>query len=587
MMSQKSKVKANLESRVRGNMGPFAQGSLGLYVRGSLGLIATFALCSGCSGGTEPVASDVFIPPQALPAAALPSQALPVTALDPALQAPQNPAVAANPPAAGIGSSEPRSPLVPETAPAPEGMVSNSPPQSDPPTLEPAPAEIPGSVAPSPGETPGVTPNPATPPDAQPGDSVQPAAEEPAPEVPPDPAPEEASRAALEELGDWLELGAGERPTLGEQPFASVPLTSENAAEARELLTEDYFDRIRATRAGEASATKTKAKTIEAGGKKMRYRQVSMGNKPAEGWDLFISMHGGGATAADRNDGQWRNQMDLAGGYGAKNAIWVAPRAPTDEWNMWFREHLDPLFERLIQNMIAFEGVNPNRVYLNGYSAGGDGAYQMGPRMADAWAGVGMSAGHPNDASPMNLRNTPFALHMGENDGAFMRNKQARIWGERLDGLRAGDPEGYENQWQIHAGLGHWMKLKDKVSIPFLQAHERNPVVDKIVWRQAKTLRSRMYWLAVDTRDVKPRATVTASYEGQRVVVEGVSDVARLTVRVSDEMLNQDEPVEVVTEDGTLFSGLIPRTIGVLHRTLVERGDPGLVYSGEVTVTLD
>ena len=56
--------------------------------------------------------------------------------------------------------------------------------------------------------------------------------------------------------------------------------------------------------------------------------------------------------------------------------------------------------------------VDPNRVYIMGYSAGGDGVYQLAPRMADRWAAAAMMAGHPNDASPLGLRNiTGFNHH--------------------------------------------------------------------------------------------------------------------------------------------------------------------------------
>ena len=39
-----------------------------------------------------------------------------------------------------------------------------------------------------------------------------------------------------------------------------------------------------------------------------------------------------------------------------------------------------------------------------GYSAGGDGVYQLAPRMADSWAAAAMMAGHPNGVSPLSLR---------------------------------------------------------------------------------------------------------------------------------------------------------------------------------------
>ena len=45
-----------------------------------------------------------------------------------------------------------------------------------------------------------------------------------------------------------------------------------------------------------------------------------------------------------------------------------------------------------------------------------------------------MSAGHPNDASPLNLRNVAFAIHVGGNDTAYERNLKAAEWGEQARG---------------------------------------------------------------------------------------------------------------------------------------------------------
>jgi poly(3-hydroxybutyrate) depolymerase len=396
-----------------------------------------------------------------------------------------------------------------------------------------------------------------------------------------------ASKSALEQLKAWLALDATSRPALAEQPFAKVALTKSDAAEAQQLITTDYTTQLKATRASEVGATETSAKTITANGVKMKYYRAQRGQKPATGWHLFISMHGGGNADAATNDSQWENQIDLVDGYNPKNAIWVAPRAPSNEWNLWFRDEIDPLFERMIANLVAFEGVDPNHVYLNGYSAGGDGAYQMGPRMADAWAGVGMSAGHPNDASPLSLRNTAFAIHVGGDDTSYDRNLKAAEWGMKLDMLAAADAGGYVHQWQVHAGKPHWMDMEDAVSIPFMQMYARNPIPSKVVWRQSGSLRTRFYWLAVDKTDVAAGAEITASYAGQSIELAGVAKVKRILLRVSDAMLNQDQTVSVKRDGKELFSGVIPRTIAVLYSTLADRGDPSLVFSGELSVKLD
>ena len=398
---------------------------------------------------------------------------------------------------------------------------------------------------------------------------------------------EPASKTALEQLKAWLAQAADTRPALLEQAFAKVPLTKADAAEAQQLLVTDYTTQLKATRASEVGATESVAKTITAGGVKMKYYRAQRGQKPATGWNLFISMHGGGNADAATNDSQWENQIALVDGYNPKNAIWIAPRAPSNEWNLWFRDEIDPLFERLIANLVAFEGVDPNHVYLNGYSAGGDGCYQMGPRMADAWAGVGMSAGHPNDASPLSLRNTAFAIHVGGDDTSYDRNLKAKEWGTKLDMLAAADSGGYVHQWQVHAGKPHWMDLEDAVSIPFLQANARNPIPNKVVWRQSGSLRTRFYWLAVDKSDVAAGAEITASYSAQSIELSAITKVKRVTLRVSDAMLDQDRAVSVKRDGSELFSGVISRTIAVLYSTLADRGDPALVYSGELALKLD
>ncbi len=137
------------------------------------------------------------------------------------------------------------------------------------------------------------------------------------------------------------------------------------------------------------------------------------------------------------------------------------PRAPTDNWNLWHEGHIDPLFDRLIEDMIVFEEVNPNRVYITGYSAGGDGVYQLAPRMADRFAAAAMMAGHPNETSPLGLRNWPFAIHMGDKDAAYKRNEVAAEWRDKLKALREADPQGYEHLVKLHAGRGHWMNGED------------------------------------------------------------------------------------------------------------------------------
>ncbi|MBR4528161.1 MAG: alpha/beta hydrolase, partial [Bacteroidaceae bacterium] len=113
--------------------------------------------------------------------------------------------------------------------------------------------------------------------------------------------------------------------------------------------------------------------------------------------------------------------------YRPAEGVYVAPRAPWDAWDMWFQRPIDGMYSDLIRLMVANYDVNPNKVYLLGYSAGGDGVWRLAPRLADYWAATSMMAGHPGDVRLENLLNTPFMIWMGSNDAAYDRNKLAAV----------------------------------------------------------------------------------------------------------------------------------------------------------------
>ena len=98
--------------------------------------------------------------------------------------------------------------------------------------------------------------------------------------------------------------------------------------------------------------------------------------------------------------------------------------------------------------MIVFEDVDPNRVYIMGYSAGGDAAYQIPARAADRWAGAAMSAGHPNGVRPDNYAALAFLIQLGARDGAYNRNKVAAEYGMKLNALQAAQTPLTSAQWR-------------------------------------------------------------------------------------------------------------------------------------------
>ena len=371
----------------------------------------------------------------------------------------------------------------------------------------------------------------------------------------------------------WLEKPADERGDFGKQPFKNLSLTKKQAKQAAELLWNDFAARIKKEREQE-----WKDKVIELGDLKMKFDYKIFGDKPKNGRSLFISMHGGGGAPARVNEQQWRNQIGL---YKPEEGVYLAPRAPTNTWNLWHEEHIDVFFKRIIQNAIVFEDVDPNRVYIMGYSAGGDGVYQLAPRMADSLAAAAMMAGHPNGVSPKGLRNIGFTLHMGGKDRAYKRNKIAAQWKTKLAKLKEADPEGYEHEVVIHEECGHWMERKDAVAVPWMAKFTRDPVPKKIVWRPTGPKDGGFYWLRQREGKAKRGSEVTASLDGQKINIESTLGMEQVGFYLNDDVLDLDESVTIAFNGKDRGTRRVFRNLSHMVNSLEAYGDPHRIYSAE------
>jgi hypothetical protein len=386
------------------------------------------------------------------------------------------------------------------------------------------------------------------------------------------------SAAAIKAIRAALAARPASLGEVAAKDFARVPLTRGDAAAARDLLWKAHLELIRKDRAEEF-----KNRVLKDGKLEMPFDYTTFGKKPASGQSLWISLHGGGGAPKKVNDSQWENQKKL---YTVEEGIYLAPRAPTDTWNLWHEAHIDRLLGRLIEDLIVLEEVNPERVYVLGYSAGGDGVYQLAPRMADYWAGAAMMAGHPNGVSMLSLRNVPFALQVGANDSAYGRNKVGKEYGEQLDKLHRDDPKGYKHFVKIHEGKGHWMNLEDRAALPWLAKYTRNSTPERVVWKQTGVPHDRFYWLAVPAEQVKADALVIARREGQTVQITSAEKVGKLLIRFDDRMADLDKPISVTHAGKNLYAGTPARTLEVMVKTLAGRGDPKLIFDAEVVVDL-
>lgn len=382
-------------------------------------------------------------------------------------------------------------------------------------------------------------------------------------------------------LSSWLAQTTENRVPLLSTSFAATPLTLAAANQAITALVEDHQNTMEAR-----YGSQWNARVLEMNQLRMPFYYRHFGTPSSEGRSLYISLHGGGGTTAEVNDQQYNNQKQLYNDtMMTLEGMYLAARAPTNTWDLWHQAHVDDFLGVLIQLAVIQENVNPNKVYLLGYSAGGDGVYQLAPRMADRWAAAAMMAGHPNDASPLGLKNTPFTIHMGALDSAYDRNLKAQEWQTLLGQLQANAPSSYIHEVQLHQGLGHWMNLQDATALPWMAQYTRNPFPTEVVWKQDDRHHTRFYWLGVPANQTQTGAEVIASYDrtSNSINIEA-NDSPTLYLYLNDAMLDLDQPISIRFQGNEIANKVFERTTATLYESLQERGDAAMVYSVKIGI---
>ena len=302
-------------------------------------------------------------------------------------------------------------------------------------------------------------------------------------------------------------------------------------------------------------------------------------------YPLYISLHGGGNTTKEINDQQWKNQLTL---YQIPFGIYIAPRAPWNDWDMWFKEPVDRMIEEIIKVFYYSDySIEIDRIYLLGYSAGGDGVWRLATRMPDTFAAASMMAGHPGDVSLVNLYNLPFMIWVGENDSAYNRNSECAKRIEELAKLRnQSKQQGYTFSGQIVKGKGHWMDHEDAAAINWMSQFQRNSYPDHIIWRQEEVLRNHMYNLEIDISQAKRGDEVIVDFdytENSIYIIK--SDYEVLYININDIMFNMDKNIKVYNNSGKIiFDGIVQRKKSHLLHSLHIYGGIYDEFPGQIAI---
>ena len=353
--------------------------------------------------------------------------------------------------------------------------------------------------------------------------------------------------------------------------------TKEELQKARASAWDEY---VKAAKEDTVRKTEVEECVMQLGDVQMKYGLQVIGEPLMNGYPLYICLHGGGfGETPDLNNQQWEH-MYVYYRDEVKNGIYINPRGVRDTWDTHGNPESYPLYDRLIENMILYYNVDPNRVYILGFSAGGDGVYLVSPRMADRFAAANMSAGHHNGTSVTNLYNTPIQLQVGMNDTAYNRHLVTVEYEEHLEQLQQEYHGGYEHNAFVHVEKPHnfkdWSsedqcvvadnkkwhdtgeyttKMADTNAIHFLNRYTRNPLPNKVVWdlgnRGWERSVESFYWLSAPMSTMEGIVVAEYCKEDNSIHITKDTTNGDFSIWVNEKMLDVFKPVTVHSPKGT------------------------------------
>jgi len=349
-----------------------------------------------------------------------------------------------------------------------------------------------------------------------------------------------------------------------------------------------------------------KPSTVKAGDYEFPYVLLAKGDKPATGWPLYICLHGGGGNGKAKgphtwrvNTREWQAQKTLFDRVYKPAGLYFIPRMADDRRGRWWHDHNQIAFEQVIEQAILFRDVDPNRVYLMGISEGGYGAIRFAGNRPDRFAATGgMAAAEPMHTSPPeNMRNVAMRIDIGEKDTMFDRVGLARRMGERLDELRAKDPEGYDHAVNVQAGRGHGIDYS--LTPKWLAERVRNPRPKRVVWTVQKfdsRVAQQHYWVRLGAKPDDLPWFIDARFDRGDLVVtveRPTKDGGRepvtsgsLVILLDDRLASLNYNIDIVVNGKGLPPVKAQRSLAVMLRSLAERCDPESCYCAEVAIDL-
>ena len=344
---------------------------------------------------------------------------------------------------------------------------------------------------------------------------------------------------------------------------------------------------------------------------KMPFHYIYKGEKPQEGYPLFLYMHGSGPKKQE-----WDTGFYICGEFKDAPSAYFIPQIPSESLYRWAVQPQQHAWEKLLRLALLSRDINPNRIYFFGISEGGYGSQRLASFYADYLAGAGpMAGGEPLKNAPAeNLANTAFSLLTGARDYGFGRNYMTHNAGKTLDSLQTVHPEHYKHRVALIPNMGH--SIDYNPTTPWLSEFTRTPHPTFFYWedydmygrhrkgfqniRVNKTSRNNdeertcyeMYIKGnVITLNVKNVTyTTTVQMQGIPMLFDKKykkAEKGNITIFLTEKLFDFEKPIIVVLNGKIVHNGVVTPTLKSMVESCALFYDPERVFSAAIDIEIE
>lgn len=343
---------------------------------------------------------------------------------------------------------------------------------------------------------------------------------------------------------------------------------------------------------------------------KMPFHYVKKGEKPENGYPLFLYMHGSGPKRQE-----WATGYDLCTTFNDAPSLYFIPQIPSEKHYRWAIPTQQLAWEKLLRLAFLSEDIDANKIFFFGISEGGYGSQRLASFYADYLAGAGpMAGGEPLQNAPAeNLANIAFSLRTGEKDFGFGRNYMTHIAAKTLDSLRTAHPGLYNHKIELIPNMGHGINYE--ATTPWLVQFERIAHPEYFYWEDYEMYgrhRKGFYNLRVNepaTDNEQQRTCYEVSRKDNTInitvrnviytTIQSLQNIpmvfeksytpatkGNITIYLNEEHIDLSKPVTIIVNGRTAFNGKVKPCTKAMIESCALFFDPERVFPAAVNVDI-